>query len=96
MNEKLRSVESGFQARGTGLSLMLVFSAPERAQKSSTIFRNIFLRKSCAHRWLVSHGCAAMPKGLFGPERILKSMPYKCIGGAKKVAVTSALAVKEF
>src|ERR1017187_5743406 len=67
MSKKFGSVESEFQARGTGLWLMLAFLVPERARKPSTEFSNIFVRINCAHKWVHSGACACLQGWLLVP-----------------------------
>jgi len=92
----MKERKSEFEAGGIRVFSRSAFSRADRARKSSTTFSKIFFREARTHMWLVARECAASSKVFLDPKGILKSMLYKCMGGAKRVAVTLALAVKTF
>ena len=73
-----------------------VRSAEFRPESRQQFSEKYFLRMGGTRRDFDAHGCALVPDVFLDPKQILNSMPYKCIGGAKWVAVTRAPAVKEF
>jgi hypothetical protein len=76
MSRKCRSLESEFQARGTGLWLMWALLVPDGLRKSSTFFSNIFVRKNCGQGWVHSRVCACLQGVLLERWLVAKKRLY--------------------